>query len=86
MADIPVTELRNLGPTSAHWLNNVGIFTAADLAHFGSVIAFRIVKESGYPVSLNLLYGLEAALRDIDWRELDRVEKERLRRESGGVR
>lgn len=83
MDGIPVSEMRNLGPTSAHWLNNVGIFTAADLAHFGSVIAFRIVKESGYPASLNLLYGLEAALRDIDWRELDSVEKERLRRESG---
>ena len=83
MGDMPVSEMRNLGATSAHWLNNVGIFTAADLAHFGSVIAFRIVKESGYPASLNLLYGMEAALRDIDWRELDPVEKERLRRESG---
>ena len=82
MADIPVSEMRNLGPTSTHWLNNVGIFTAADLAHLGSVVAFRIVKESGCPASLNLLYGLEAALRDIDWRELDANVKERLRRES----
>ncbi len=81
--DAPVSTMRNLGPISAQWLNNVGILTAADLAHFGSVIAFRIVKESGCPASLNLLYALEAALRDMDWRELDGAEKDRLRRESG---
>ena len=81
--DAPVSTMRNLGPISAQWLNNVGIFRAADLAHLGSVIAFRIVKESGYPASLNLLYALEAALRDIDWRELDGAEKDRLRSESG---
>ena len=75
--------MRNLGPTSAQWLNNVGIFTAADLAHLGSVIAYRIVKEAGFPATLNLLYGLEAALRDIDWRDLDESVKERLRREAG---
>ena len=83
MEDVPVSAMRNIGPMSAQWLNNVGIFTAADLAHLGSVLAFRIVKESGYPASLNLLYALEATLRDIDWRELDKSEKERLRREVG---
>ena len=81
--NVPVSALRNIGPISSQWLNNVGIFTASDLAHLGSVIAFRIIRESGYPATLNLLYGLEAALRDIDWRELDVSEKERLRRESG---
>lgn len=79
----PVSELRNLGPKSAQWLNNVGIFTRADLAHVGSVIAFRIVKEAGYPATANLLYALEAALLDIDWRALDTEQKERLRREVG---
>jgi len=64
----PVSTMRNIGPISAQWLNNVGILTTADLAHLGSVIAFRIVKESGYPASLNMLYALGAAPRDIDWR------------------
>jgi len=78
-----VSEMRNLGPTSSQWLHNVGIFTEADLAHVGSVIAFRIVKEAGYPATANLLYALEAALHDIDWRTLDSRQKERLRREVG---
>ena len=81
--DRSVDELRNLGPKSKQWLNNVGIFTKADLAHVGSVIAYRIVKEAGYPATANLLYALEAALLDIDWRALDSEQKERLRREVG---
>jgi len=81
--DVPSSVMRNIGSISAQWFNNVGIFTEADLAHLGSVIPFRIVKESGYPASLNLLYGLEAALRGIDWRDVHGIEKERLRRESG---
>ena len=76
-------DLKNIGPTSAQWLRNVGILTSADLAHLGSVVAYRIVKEAGYPASLNLLYALEAALRDIDWRALDETEKRRLRKEAG---
>ena len=83
MEDMPVSAMRNIGPISAQWLHNVGILTAADLAGVGTVIAYRIVKESGYPASLNLLYGLESALRDIDWRDLELSEKERLRREAG---
>lgn len=78
-----VAELRNLGPTSSQWLNIVGIFTEADLAHVGSIIAFRIVKEAGFPATANLLYALEAAILDIDWRTLDSHQKERLRREAG---
>jgi DNA transformation protein len=78
-----VATLQNIGPKSAQWLADCGIFTQADLAHLGSVIAYRIVKDAGYPASLNLLYALEAALRSIDWRELDKSEKERLRREAG---
>ncbi len=81
--DVLVSEMRNIGPTSSQWLRNVGILTAADLAHIGSATAYRIVKEAGYPASLNLLYGMEAALRDIDWRNLDHSEKEQLRLEAG---
>ena len=80
--DGSIGVLKNLGPTSAQWLRNVGILTEADLAHLGSVIAYRIVKEAGYPATLNLLYAMEAALRDIDWRELDESVKEQLRKDA----
>lgn len=35
-----------------------------------------------YPkkVSLNLLWGLEAAIRDVDWRELTEADKEELKK------
>jgi hypothetical protein len=35
-----------------------------------------------YPerVSLNLLWGLEAAIRDIDWRDLTETDKDELKK------
>lgn len=83
MSNTPDLNLPNLGPKSSQWLRDVGILTRADLAHLGSVMAYRIVRDAGYPATLNLLYALEAALQNVDWRALDDSEKERLRLEAG---
>ena len=73
--------MKNIGPRSRQWLAEVGIYTINDLRNVGSVTTYKILKER-YPekVSLNLLWGLEAAIRDVDWRELTETDKEELKR------
>ena len=71
------SSLRNLGPRTESWLND--IFTRADLEQIGSVNIHRILKEKGYPVSMNLVWGLEGALADVDWREFSEELKADLR-------
>lgn len=74
----PVENLRNLGPTSAAWLNEVGITSIAELEQRGPAVAYRIVKQQRPKASLNLLWAIAAGLADKDWRELSDKEKERL--------
>jgi DNA transformation protein len=73
--------LKNLGPKSRLWLAEVGIYTIRDLRNAGSITTYKMLKER-YPkkVSLNLLWGLEAAIRDIDWRELTEADKDELKK------
>lgn len=82
MSDI--SELRNLGPRSAEWLRSVGIETIEVLLEIGVAEAYLRAKDA-YPdqVSLNLLYGLQAGIMDIDWRMLPEKMKRELREEIG---
>jgi hypothetical protein len=66
-----LTSLRNIGETSAAWLESVGITTAEDLHNLGVVEAYRRVK-TAYPerVTLNMLYALQGALLDLHWKEV----------------
>jgi hypothetical protein len=63
--------MKNLGSKSREWLASVGIHTLDDVAALGVVETYKRVK-SVYPekVSMNLLYGLQAALLDLPWSEL----------------
>ena len=74
-------RLRNLGPRSREWLEEAGIGTVDTLRAIGAVEAFEQVREDRPDVSMNLLWALEGALRDVDWRELTADDKARLRRE-----
>jgi DNA transformation protein len=75
-------DMRNIGPVSEKWLAEIGIYTVANLRAVGAVPAYKMLKEM-YPerVSLNLLWGLEAAVRDIDWRELTAADKGALKQQ-----
>jgi len=81
----PIENLRNLGPTSAAWLREVGVTTVPELSRIGPVLAYRLVKEKQPKASLNLLWALAAGLLDVDWRELSVQEKDKLRNEIGEV-
>ncbi len=76
---IKLTDLTNLGPISAGWLSAVGVHTLDDLAVLGGVEAYRILKGHGYPATLNLVYAIEGALRQRDWRDLPLALKRELR-------
>ena len=73
--------MKNIGPVSRRRLAEIGVYTLKDLERAGVIPTYRMLKER-YPkqVSLNLLWGLEAALRDIDWRELTDDDKAELQR------
>ncbi|MCA9230484.1 MAG: TfoX/Sxy family protein [Planctomycetales bacterium] len=74
-------KLRNLGPVSTQWLAEVGVFSRADLERVGSVAAYAMVRRRQQGASLNLLWALEAARLDCDWRELTQEVKNQLRQE-----
>lgn len=75
---IPVENMRNLGPSSAAWLREIGVNTGSDLERLGPVLAYRLVKQRQPSVSLNLLWAMAAGLDDRDWRELSDDEKKTL--------
>jgi len=80
--DVPIENLRNLGPTSAAWLREIGVHTRADLERLGPALAYRLVQQRQSPntnTSVNLLWAMAAALSDRDWRELSDAEKTKLR-------
>ena len=75
--------MKNMGPKSSEWLASIGVHSLEDVAKLGVVETYKRVK-AAYPekVSLNLLYGLQAALLDISWNELPPDIKEELRRQA----
>ena len=76
--------MKNIGPKSSEWLVSIGIHTLEDVAQLGVVETYLRVK-AVYPekVSLNMLYGLQAALLDIPWNELPLEIKDELKRQVG---
>lgn len=59
-------------------LLSAGIGSEEQLREMGAVAAYLAVKESGYKPSLNLLWAVEGALTDRDWREVSRDERTTL--------
>jgi DNA transformation protein len=66
----PIRELANLGPKTEEWLAGIGILTRADIERVGSVEIYRVLRSRGVPVSLNLVYALEAMLIGVHWTKL----------------
>lgn len=78
----PIERLRNLGPVSRGWLAEIGITTLKQLQDIGPVLAFKLVQHRHDAASLNLLYGLHAAVHGIHWTEISPEDRERLKREA----
>ena len=74
-------HLKNLGKTSAQWLQAVGIHSASDPRRLGAVDAYRAVKTRGFRASKVLLYAIEGALLDVHWNDLPAERKEALNKQ-----
>lgn len=72
------SKLRNLGKASSQMLLSAGIRTEKQLRDMGAVSAYVAVKASGCKPSLNLLWAIEGALTDRDWKEVSRDERTSL--------
>lgn len=76
------SSLRNLGKVSDELLADIGIHTAEQIQELGAVAVYLRLKRA-YPdfTTLNVLWALEGALTDTDWRHLPEERKEALRRQ-----
>jgi DNA transformation protein len=67
-----ISELKGLGPKSQDMLTRAGITTPAQLQALGSIEAYVRAKRVNPAASLNLLWGLEAALSGEPWQVVAR--------------
>jgi DNA transformation protein len=76
-------NLQKFGPKSREWLRDIGITSEAQIRDLGVVEVYRRLK-ARFPdrVTLNMLYGLEAALTGTRWNLLPDEVKAELRREA----
>ena len=74
--------MKNMGTKSSEWLASVDVHTLDEVARLGVVETYLRVK-AAHPekVTLNLLWGLQAALLDLPWNELPSDIKEELRKQ-----
>jgi hypothetical protein len=69
-------KTKNIGPVSRHWLMEIELHSLQDLRrHTG----LSTDSENHPDVSLNLIWVLEGAILDIDWRDLTEARKQALR-------
>jgi len=73
-------KAKNIGKTIAKRLNEIGVFTLADLAEMTPRVAYQKICDK-YPdrtiPKCYYLYSLQGALLDLDWRKLpDKVKSE----------
>lgn len=65
-----ISGLENFGPKSQEWLNAIGVHTKSDLVRLGSIHAYRLMKERGFNVTMNMVYAMEGTILGIRWDEL----------------
>ncbi len=70
--------IRNLGPKSTVWLEEIGVGSLEDLHAIGALEAYRRVKSARAGVSIVLLYALQGAVFDCHWNDLPPGMKEEL--------
>ena len=73
--------MKNIGSVTNKWLENAGIDTVEELRQIGVVPVYCLIKKMESSVSLNLLWGLEGAAENIDYREITERRKDELKLE-----
>ena len=79
-------KLKNIGPTVAARLNEIGVFSKADLKAMGPAVAYQRIQalypNAHLPVCY-YLYSLQGALQNKDWREFSERQKLNMQRLAG---
>jgi DNA transformation protein and related proteins len=73
-----LAALPGLGPKSQQMLARAGISTVEQLQQLGAVAAYVQTKRANTNVSLNLLWGLQAALTGLPWQQVAREQRTSL--------
>ncbi len=81
-----LSQLLNIGPKSAAWLNEIGINTLNDLEQIGPIEAYRQVKARGHNATLNLVYALQGAIINCPWNHLPPEIRDDLRRQVAAMK
>jgi len=72
--------IKNIGPKTSAWLHEIGIHTFEEIEALGAVEVYKRLKAAfPHKVSLNALYGLQAAILNIHWNALPPDVKEDLK-------
>ncbi len=75
-----IHELKNLGPKSEKMLAEIGVMNEAALRAIGALEAYRRLKfRFGREAPILVLYAMQAALDERDWRTLGAAARARLR-------
>jgi DNA transformation protein len=70
----------NIGKVGQQWLNNIGIYTVADLREVGVAEAFIKIRLHEPRANMNFLYSLWGALENVKWDEIPQTVKDELKR------
>ena len=76
-------SLKNIGRTSALWLNVIGIHDIDELKAIGPVEAYTRINNRGIRTSKVLLYALQGALLDLHWNDIPEDLKVQLCKDAG---
>jgi len=64
------------GLKSDQWLNKTGIYSLDNLKAVGAISAFiKLKQDTSMKPSLNMLYGMVAAIENRDWRDVAKQSK-----------
>ena len=81
-----LTTLKNIGPRTAEWLREIGVYSRADLEKLGAVEAYWLINSLGYHTTAVLLYALQGAILNIHWNEVPPQMKQALKEAAAGYR
>ncbi|WP_444997173.1 TfoX/Sxy family DNA transformation protein [Aliikangiella sp. IMCC44359] len=75
----PISQLRNLGPSSAKILAKINVKTLQDLKNKSPIQCFAELRRlNNQPLSLNLLYAMLGAIENKHWTEYKKMKGELL--------
>lgn len=77
-----IGNARNIGPTIAKRLNEIGVYSLADLAEMTPVIAYNKMAQKNHDKHLPIcyyLYSLQGALLDVHWNDVPESVKVELK-------